>query len=44
VENIPDHIEETATIVIAITRNLFDSYWCALAPRTAAPRSPLDLP
>ena len=35
-ENIPDHIEETATIVIALTRNLFDSYWCAVELCTAA--------
>ena len=34
VENIPDHIEETATIVIALTRNLFDSYWCAAPAMT----------
>ena len=29
VENIPTYVEQTATFVIAVTSNLFVSYWCA---------------
>ena len=30
VENIPRYITETATVLIAVTTNLFESYWCAV--------------
>ena len=30
VENIPRYITETATVLIAVTTNLFQSYWCAV--------------
>ena len=30
VENIPRYITETATVLIAVTANLFESYWCAV--------------
>ena len=30
VENIPRFITETATVLIAVTTNLFESYWCAV--------------
>ena len=30
VENIPQFITETATVLIAVTTNLFESYWCGL--------------
>ena len=30
VENIPTYVEQTATFVIAVTSNLFVSYWCGV--------------
>ena len=30
VENIPTYVEQTASFVIAVTSNLFHSYWCAV--------------
>ena len=30
VENIPRYITETATVLVAVTTNLFESYWCAV--------------
>merc|ERR1719424_734072 len=30
VENIPRFITETATVLVAVTTNLFESYWCAV--------------
>ena len=30
VENIPRYITETATVLIAVTTHLFESYWCAV--------------
>ena len=30
VENIPRFITETATVLVAVTTNLFESYWCGL--------------
>ena len=27
VEHIPKHIERSATVVVALTRHLFESYW-----------------
>ena len=30
VENIPTYVEQTATFVIAVSTNLFQSYWCAV--------------
>ena len=36
VEKIPDYVKETATFVITLTRNLFESYWCAVELCTAA--------
>ena len=30
VEKIPQYVRQTAAVVIALTANLFDSYWCAV--------------
>ena len=30
VENIPMYVEQTVTVAIAVSTNLFQSYWCAV--------------
>lgn len=35
VENIPQYVRETVTFAIAVTRNLWQSYWCAVELLTA---------
>lgn len=35
VENIPTYVEQTCTFAIAVTSNLFASYWCAVELCTA---------
>ena len=35
VENIPTYVEQTATVVIAVTANLWQSYWCSVELCTA---------
>ena len=35
VENIPTYVEQTASFVIAVTANLWQSYWCAVELRKA---------
>ena len=35
VENIPRYVQETVTFAIAVTANLWQSYWCAVELITA---------